>query len=59
MNITDADIKWNIFEKTGRIADYLNYKGVTSENVTKSDRAYNIKGTGSEGTFFGKQRQVH
>lgn len=59
MNISDADSKWNKFERTGRIADYLSYKGVISENVTDSDRTYNNRGSGAERTIFGQQRQIH
>lgn len=59
MNIKDADDKWKTFEKTGRIADYLDYRGVTLENVTEAVRNDNCSWPCAEGTLHGRQRQIH
>lgn len=54
MNITDAEIKkWSTFEKTGKIADYLDYRGVTLENVTETGQNDNSQRNCPEGTFLG------
>lgn len=41
----DTDEKWYEFEKTGRIADYLNYRGVTLDNVTETTEPADSKRT--------------
>jgi hypothetical protein len=28
------DSRWNTFESTGKVADYLQYKGINSKNFT-------------------------
>ena len=39
----DIDEKWHDFEKSGSIADYLNYRGVTLENVTETAKPDNCQ----------------
>jgi hypothetical protein len=34
MTETFGDSKWNTFETTGKVADYLQYKGINSKNFT-------------------------
>lgn len=45
-----SDTKWNIFENSGRVADYLSYKGIGGRILPilreVSDNAHNDGGSG-------------
>jgi hypothetical protein len=38
----DDEIKWNEFEKSGKISDYLEYKGLAAGNCVTADAACSL-----------------
>lgn len=57
------DENWSIFEHTGKISDYLKYKGIAVPDVNSTTGVImgddNGERSGSEGKISGGSGQVH